>query len=75
MAATAAPTSSVPTTGAHFVAHALAILGRHLLPALAVCLTHTLPVLWGQLLPMFAHLVAHHASLLGLQLDQPLRLP
>jgi hypothetical protein len=68
--ATAAATAAFASAGTHLFAHALAIIGRHLLPALALNLAHALPVLRWQLPPMLTHLVTHHPPLLRLQLGE-----
>lgn len=55
-------------SAAHFVAHPLAVLLRHLLPPLAALLAHPLAVFGRHLLPLLAHFLPHLATLIGWQL-------
>ena len=71
-----APAAALPATiarttrrrwvlAAHFLAQALAIFLRHLLPALAPFLVQAPALLRRQFAPLLAHLLAHLPALLG----------
>ena len=55
-------------TPPHLVTHPLAVLLRHLLPALATLVAEALPILLRHLLPLLTHFLAHLAALVRRQL-------